>query len=155
MDDEIREVYVVMVRARTWLCALAVECVIETMRPLPIEALVGVPSFVLGMAIIRGSVTPVISLDVLLGARTPAEPKRFVLVRAGSERIALAVDSVRGTEKIAVSRLGVAPPLLSEVLPTDAARVGALDQTVLVMLETGRLINDETWRAISAEVAGS
>jgi len=35
--------------------ALALKDVRETMRPLPIEPLVGTPSFVLGLAIIRGS----------------------------------------------------------------------------------------------------
>src|SRR5262245_22426163 len=53
---------VVLVRARSWTCALRIEDAIEIMRPLPIQPLAGVPDFVRGLAIVRGKVLPVLDL---------------------------------------------------------------------------------------------
>jgi purine-binding chemotaxis protein CheW len=36
------------------MCAVPLANIIETMRPLPTEAISGAPSFVLGVAIVRG-----------------------------------------------------------------------------------------------------
>jgi hypothetical protein len=49
-------------RVQSRLCALALESVLETMRPLPIEPLAGVPEFVRGLPVIRGTPLPVIAL---------------------------------------------------------------------------------------------
>lgn len=47
--------------------ALALRDVRETMRPLPVEPLMGAPPFVLGLATIRGFPTPVVDVGRLLG----------------------------------------------------------------------------------------
>ena len=49
---DISQVLVVMVGARA--CAFPLHHVAETMRPLPIEAVVGTPSFVCGVSVIYG-----------------------------------------------------------------------------------------------------
>ena len=69
---EISQVLVVMVGARA--CALPLHHVAETMRPLPIEAVVGTPSFVCGVSVIYGVPTPVVDLKPLLenSANTPS-----------------------------------------------------------------------------------
>ncbi len=139
----------VLVRARAWVCALSAEFVIETMRPLPIEPVAGAPTFVLGMSIVRGEVTPVVALGILLGAIERTPPRRFVLVRVGARRAVLAVDEVLGVEMLASRSLDASPGLLSEVLPRDVARIGVLDRSVLVMLEAGRLLSEDTWQALA------
>jgi len=141
---------VLLVRARTWVCALPAQLVIEVMRPLPIQTVVGAPRFILGMSIVRGEVTPVLALDMLLGSSELVPPKRFVLVRVSERRAVLAVDDVLGTETIDMHRLDMTPGLLSEALPRDVARIGVLDRSVLVMLEAGRLLSEDTWQAIAA-----
>ena len=144
------KVGVLMVRARTWVCALPTPFVLEVMRPLPIQAVAGAPRFILGMAVVRGEVTPVLALDVLLGSSEVVPPKRFVLVRVGERRAVLAVEDVVGTDIIDMRRLDTTPGLLSEALPRDVARIGVLDRSVLVMLEAGRLLSEDTWRTIAA-----
>jgi hypothetical protein len=49
---EISSVFVVRVGAR--VCALPLHHVVETMRPLPIDPVVGTPAFISGVSVIRG-----------------------------------------------------------------------------------------------------
>ena len=46
------------------VCALRLEDVGETMRPLPVSPLPETAAFVLGLAIVRGAPTPVIDLAI-------------------------------------------------------------------------------------------
>lgn len=150
LDNSSRSSMVLTVRARSWICALPSKFVLEVMRRQPIEPIVGAPNFVLGMSIVRGAVTPVISLAILLGSSERVLPERFVLVRVGDRRAILGVEEILGMDVLDPGRLEDAPGLLSEVLPRDVTRIGILDRSVLVMLEAGRLLSEETWRAIAA-----
>lgn len=145
---------VLMVRVRSWICALSSRFVIEVMRRLPIQPVVGAPPFILGMSIVRGEVTPVLSLGALLGSTERTLPERFVLVHVGQRRAVIGVDEVLGVDVIEEERLDESPGLLSEVLPRDVTRIGVLDRSVLVMLEGGRLLSEDTWRALAALQAG-
>ena len=53
-------VLIVMAGARA--CAIPLDYVAETMRPLPIEPVAGTPGFVRGVSVIRGAPTPVVDL---------------------------------------------------------------------------------------------
>jgi purine-binding chemotaxis protein CheW len=69
------------------LCALPLEHVEEAMRPMTVEAIAGVPSFVLGLAVIRGVPIAVVDAASLLsGVRS--HPTRFVTIKIGSRRVA-------------------------------------------------------------------
>jgi chemotaxis signal transduction protein len=86
----------------------------------------------------------------LLGAGERTTPGRFVLVRVGARRAAIAVEEVLGVNVVESKSLDASPGLLSEVLPRDVTRIGVLDQSVLVMLEAGRLLSEDTWRALAS-----
>jgi purine-binding chemotaxis protein CheW len=86
-------------RLATRLCALPLENVAETMRPLPIEPLAGMPASVLGLSVIRGQPVPVIEAARLFDETGP-EPQRFITIRIGGRLVALAVDSVLGVRSI-------------------------------------------------------
>jgi len=90
-----------LVRAGTLTCALPLSHVVETMRPLPIEPLANAPAFVRGLSIIRGAPVPVVDLGALLNTPSSRPPPRFVTVRAGERRVALAVDGILGLRDIA------------------------------------------------------
>ncbi|MGE0453564.1 MAG: chemotaxis protein CheW [Vicinamibacteria bacterium] len=137
-------------RARARLCALPIEAVVETMRPLPVSELPGAPPFVRGVSLIRGSPVPVVDVGGLLGDLGSAGTTRFVLLRLGERRVALALEEVLGLRELPAQQLGELPPLLrdaSEVVP----RVAALDSELLHVLAAARLVPDSVWQAPQGE----
>jgi purine-binding chemotaxis protein CheW len=121
------------------------------MRPLPLVALAGMPSFVCGMSVVRGTPTPVVSLGGLLGAAEAPEPSRFVTVRTGPRTVALAVEEVVGVRDLSTAPLMELPPLLGEAAAEVVATVGAMDAELLVVLRSARWVPAEVWQAIEAE----
>src|ERR1700730_17981474 len=93
------------------LCALPLTHVMEIMRPLPVEPIPAVPSFVQGISIIRGIPTPVVDLGVLLGMPSGVAD-RFVTLRLGDRQVALSVDSVLGVLELDTSKIRELPLLL-------------------------------------------
>ncbi len=133
-------------RARARLCALPLEAVVETMRPLPVNELPGAPPFVRGVSLIRGAPVPVVDVGRLLGDAGSAGATRFVVLRLGERRVALAVEAVLGLRELPSQQLAELPPLLrdaAEVVP----RVAALDSELLHVLAAARLVPDSVWQA--------
>ena len=132
------------------IIALALINVRETMRPLPIEPLNGMPQFVLGLAVVRGLPVPVIDARRLLSpfkSATSGTSLRFVTLRLGERTAALAVDAVLKVSSIAHATLTQIPPLLSETAG-ELSAIGALDAELLLVLQAARLVPDSVWSAI-------
>jgi purine-binding chemotaxis protein CheW len=135
------------------LCALPLEHVEEAMRPLPVEAIAGVPDFVRGLAVVRGVPIPVVDAATLLSGDA-SHPTRFVTVKSGSRRIALAVDAVVGVREIPRGSLDALPLLFQNAAALDAiSAVGTLDADLLLVLRSTRLIPEECWAALDAGCA--
>lgn len=140
--------------------ALALRDVRETMRPLPVEPLMGAPPFVLGLATIRGFPTPVVDAGRLLGpsessfapALSPSRA-RFVSLRLGERTAALAVDAVLDVRSVSSQILASTPPLLREAGASVVSVIGALDTRLLIVLEAARLVPDSVWSAM--EIPGA
>jgi purine-binding chemotaxis protein CheW len=132
-------------RARARLCGVPVERLVETMRPLPAEPFVGAPSFVIGVARIRGAAVPVIDIGALLGSREPRAPTRFLTLRLDDRRVALSVESVVGVRDLALEVWSDLPPLLAQADQPAVAAIGTLDAELLLSLETTRIVPDHLW----------
>jgi purine-binding chemotaxis protein CheW len=129
-------------------CAFPLAVVMETMRPLAIEPAARAPGFVLGMAVIRGAVTPVLDLALVLGGeRMP--PSRFVTVRAGERVVALAAAAVLGLRGIEPAQLREAPPLISAAEPGAVEHIALHDGLLLHVLNAARLVPEETWSTVT------
>ncbi len=137
-------------RARHVLAGLPLAHVIETMRPLPTQALGGAPPYVLGVAVIRGVATPVVDAGALLGSKDAGAPTRFVTVRAGARTIALAFEEVRGIRTLASASFAALPGLLAGDAAAAAHALGTLDAELLVVLESARVLPDAVWQALEA-----
>jgi purine-binding chemotaxis protein CheW len=143
---------VLVCRVGSWLCALPIAQVEETMRPLPVEPLAAGPAFVLGLSIIRGVPTPVVDTGALLGARDRRRPSRLVVLRLqdGNRRVALAMEAVLGVRTIPTAVLDQLPPLLRDASRDVLTAVGALDDAFLLALHAGRLVPESVWDALAA-----
>jgi purine-binding chemotaxis protein CheW len=139
-----------MCRFATRRCALWLEHVVETMRLLPVEPLVGAPPFVRGVAVIRGDPLPVVDAASLLGAGE-SRPTRFVTVRAGDRRVGLAVDAVLGVQVISPTSLQELPPLLGDASAGVISAIGALESELLVVLRSARLVPEGVWALLGEE----
>lgn len=136
------------------VCAVPLTHVIETMRPLPIEPISGVPSFVRGISIIRGIPTPVVELGGILGTRNESTGGRFVTVRAGDRQVALLVDTVLGIRDLdPVTAAQELPPLLQEASRDVIEKIGTLDNRFLMILQAAWRLPEETWQAVTAQEA--
>ena len=135
---------------RDRLVGVALEHVVELMRPLPVSPIAGLPPFVSGISIIRGSPTPVVDLRVLLGDSS-ASPDRLILVRVGDRRVALAVDAVLGIHTVSAKALAQLPGLIGAVAAGFVESLGLLDTELFMLLRTGHLIPESAWSALGLE----
>lgn len=134
-------------RAGSLLCALRLDDVIETMRPLPTRPLAGTPAFVRGICVMRGVPTPVVDLARLL-AGEPAEACRFVAVRTERGPVAFATGPVLGIRTVVpgeatgpqaalLSTTGASGPLVAGIATSGAEP--------LLLLQSMRVVPDEVW----------
>lgn len=132
------------------MVALALIHVRETMRPLPIEPLNGMPQFVLGLSVVRGVPVPVIGGRRLLSpfpSVLTGSAARFVTLKLGDRTAALAVDAVLEVRAIAPETLTQIPPLLREA-GVELSAVGALDAELLLVLQAARIVPESVWSSI-------
>lgn len=149
MTEGSDSVLLLLCRVGSQLCGLPVEHVSETMRPLSIEPVARAPAFVLGLSIIRSLPTPVVDAGrLLVSSDRVSKPTRFVLLKAGERPVALAVDAVVGVRALPRASLRELPPLLRDASNELLQSVGTLDATLLVVLQSGRLVPDSVWPAI-------
>ena len=142
---------VLIVGLKSCVCAVPLTTVIETMRPLLVEPVSAVPSFVQGISIIRGIPTPVIDLGAVVG--TPSvRPERFVTLRVRDRQVALSVNAVLGIRDLGgLSTMAELPPLLQRASKDVIETIGTLDEQVLMVLREGWELPDEVWQALTAQ----
>lgn len=125
------------------LCALPLHHVLETMRPQPLEALAGALPHVLGVALVRGVAQPVVDLARLLDESAAGTAiARWVALRVGERRVALAVAEVLDVRPMPVEALQPLPPLLSSAGRATVAALAALDAELVLVLDSARLLPD-------------
>lgn len=135
-------------RVQGKLCGLPLSHVIETMRALERTSLAGAPPFVLGMALVRGAPTLVVSASALLGggegatARGAIPSRRWIALRTSTGAAAvLEVDEVVGVRELPAAELGEVPALLCDAHAVST--IGALDRELFVVLGGAKQLSEE------------
>jgi purine-binding chemotaxis protein CheW len=142
-----RSVLIAKVGALT--CAIPIEHVVETMRPLPAVPVGRTPAFVRGLAIVRGVPVVVIDTAALLGVSHEQDPRaRYVIVRADQRRAALEVDAVLDVRQLSHAELEALPGLVDADV---VATIGAADLGLIVVLEAARAVPAEVWAQLEAQ----
>lgn len=118
------------------------------MRPLPIEAMAGVPPFIKGLSIIRGAPVPVVDVGLLIGDAPGARITRFVTLRVKERSVALAVAAVTGVVELAPDKLQALPLLLGDSSAEIIGAIGSAEAQLLVVLRAARIVPDDVWRAL-------
>lgn len=154
MEVGTKPVLIAMVGTRA--CALPIEHVAETMRPMPVERIPGAPGFVLGVSVIRGEPIPVIDAEALIdgnGAGSGCE--RFVTIKLGDRRAALAVKRVVGIRMLDAVRYGELPRLLSPANDGLIESIGASDEQIVTVLRAARVVPDGVWDRTAGAPGGA
>jgi purine-binding chemotaxis protein CheW len=146
--DQTDQSVLLICRTPAGFCGLPIRSVFETIRPLPLERFDGAPAFVLGLAVIRGLLVPVVDVGLLVGGRR-SNIARFVTIKAGDHMVALAVDQVVGIRVIPTASLQGVPPLLRED-GTAIETIGTLDAELLVVLRSTLLVPDAVWLTLDS-----
>ena len=136
-------------RAGALLCALPLDEVIETMRPLATRPLAGTPPYVRGISVMRGVPTPVIDVSRLLRG-DQGEPERYVAVRTERGPVALATGPILGIRDTTADIGRGHPALLGGGSKSFIAGVGTIDAEPLLLLQSMRAVPDEVWEAAAA-----
>lgn len=136
-------------RVGSKLCGVPARHVTETMRPLPLERLASMPSFVSGVSLIRGRPTPVLSARELLGCDDSTTTGRFLTLQIADRHVALAVDAVVGLRRVDATTLSGLPPLLHDRESPSIGAIGRLDAELLLVLEHGKLLDETALAALT------
>jgi purine-binding chemotaxis protein CheW len=128
-------------RVATRLIGLPLAQVVETMRPLPIEAIARAPRGVRGLSIVRGTPVPVVDVRQLLDDEH-REPDRFVTLRAADRTIALAVDAVHDVRRVRTASLQNLPPLF-RAEDGVVSTVATVDAALCLVLQSARLVPND------------
>jgi purine-binding chemotaxis protein CheW len=142
----------VVFRAGSLLCALRLDEIIETMRPLATRPLAGAPPFVRGICVMRGVPTPVIDVARLLGGEQAAIT-RFLAVHTERGPVAFATGEVAGIRPTSVDEPGAAghTGLLTGASSRLVAGVSTIDAEPLLLLRSLRVVPDDVWAAAAGE----
>lgn len=140
-----------LVRVGTWICALPVQLVVETMRPQPILPVSSDLPFVRGVSRVRGALLPVLDLALLLGVPVFEPARRFITVRSDTQKLCLMTGEVVRVTALDEELLQETPQLLRAALPAQVERLGTLDGAAVATLSTARLLPEEAWRSLASE----
>ena len=144
-------------RAGSLLCAVRLDEVVETMRPLATRPLAGSPSWVRGLSIMRGVPAPVIDVAGLLAGERAAVC-RFVAVRTEHGPLALATGEVLGIRAaVPGGPVDGHAALLTGAGPAQRLVAGfaTVDAEPLLLLQSMRVLPDDVWAAAAGEAVPS
>jgi len=149
------ESVLVLARSTGRILGLPSASVIEVMPALPVRDVAGAPPFVLGVSIVRGIPTPVVSAARLLEPdQAPSRASHFVSLRCSGRAVALAVEGLIGVRALAPELVSDLPPLFAAPdASTGLAALALLDGELLCVLEAARLLPAELRARIVGEDA--
>ena len=137
-----------MVQIGERLCAFPITHVSETMRAPKTTDLSSPFPFISGAAIVRGDAILVVDGRKLLGQAESAVA-RMVILKAGARKFGLTVDSVDGIVEIQDEQDGrELAPLLTQAAGDWVERLVKLDNALVTVLASGRLVPEVAWESL-------
>jgi len=117
----------------------------EGVTPMP-----NMPSFVLGVINLRGTVVPIVNLRILFGMDSPTFDKTTVVIvvrvrdaESNSERtVGMVVDAVSEVHNIAGADVRPAPDYSGACRAEYIRGLAIQDDSMLILLEVDRLVNE-------------
>ncbi|MGH6988928.1 MAG: chemotaxis protein CheW [Stellaceae bacterium] len=146
-----RTIVVLLCRVGKHHCALPLTHVVETMAPLAVRPLPGMPGFIAGLALVRGKPLPVVDAARLMGETGDIRPTRFVTLQVAEREVVLAVAEVVGIRALPADPFDAMPPLLGQAQNDAVVAIGALDSAFLWLLDAARIVPEAAWQAAARD----
>ncbi len=122
---------------------IAIERVVEIIRPQRVFSIPGLPDFLSGVMNVRGSVIPLIDLRRRFGSVPSGKKERIIVTRFGREKIGFLVDEIR--EILALSAEEITnPPALFRGFRTEYINgLGRKADAIIILLNIDNLLTSE------------
>ncbi len=122
---------------------IAIERVVEIIKPQRVFSIPGLPDFLCGVMSVRGSVIPLIDLRKRFSCTPSGKKERIVVTRFGKEKIGFLVDEIR--EILALSQEEIShPPSLFRGFRTEyITGLGKKADTIIILLDIDNLLTSE------------
>ncbi len=130
------------------VCAFRIGEVSLAMRTPVTTALPATPPFVLGVAVVRGSLTVILDGHRLLGEND--EPgQRMLVLTSGGRNFGLTVDSISGVAEIEESDPEKElVPLMPHITSEWIERLVKVDASFAAVLAAGRIVPEAVWESL-------
>lgn len=129
------------------ICAFPLSTVSETMRPLKTTALPSTPTFIAGIATVRGTLTVVVDGRALFEEPT-GDATRMVILKEGDRSFGLTVDSVIGIEELDESSSAELSALLPSLTTAYVQRLLQIESSFAAVLDSGRIVPESVWKSL-------
>lgn len=117
--------------------------VVEILKGQRIYLLPQLPSFLSGVANIRGEVIPLVDLRKRFGISSASDKERIIVVRSGKEKVGLLVDDVKEIVDLQQDEI-IRPPSIFKGLKTEyLTGIGRRGDSIIILLNLDTLLTSE------------
>jgi purine-binding chemotaxis protein CheW len=122
---------------------VAIDRVVEIIKPQKIFSVPGLPGFVAGVMSVRGAVIPLIDLRKRFGKEPSGKKERIVIVRTGQEKLGFLVDGMKEIMPFSPEEM-MRPPSIFKGFKTEyLTGLGKKNDTIVILLDIDSLLTSE------------
>ncbi|GAB4490565.1 MAG: chemotaxis protein CheW [Thermodesulfovibrionales bacterium] len=122
---------------------IAIERVVEILKPQKVYTIPGLPDFITGVMNVRGLVVPVIDLRRRFGVAPSGKKERIIMVRYDTERIGLLVDEIREILGLEQDEIRISPTIFRGFKTDYLSGLGKKDERIIILLNIDNLLTSD------------
>lgn len=122
---------------------IAIERVVEILKPQKVYTIPGLPDFITGVMNVRGMVVPVIDLRRRFGVAPSGKKERIIMVRYDTERIGLLVDEIREILGLEQDEIRISPTIFRGFKTDYLSGLGKKDERIIILLNIDNLLTSD------------
>lgn len=122
---------------------IAIERVVEILKPQKVFTIPGLPPFISGVMNVRGMVVPVIDLRRRFGVAPTGKKERIIMVRYGKERVGFLVDEIREILGLAQDEIRISPTIFRGFKTDYISGLGKKDERIIILLNIDNLLTSD------------
>jgi len=117
--------------------------IVEILKPQKVTSFPGVPSYVIGVFNLRGSVIPLIDMRMRLNVRAKPDKEKILIVKLHEGRVGLLVDSVKEILSIDDELISPPPPIFKGLKTEHIKGIGRVNDRLIIIFNLDNLISQE------------